>query len=82
VLQSQTSEELHVNFWPAETVELGLQLFSSDGKLVRELQKTTKFAAGENNSLFKMNDLAAGNYFLVALDRSGKVVKTLAVVKI
>jgi hypothetical protein len=82
VFPNPTSDELHVNFWPAESIELGLQLISNDGKLVRELQKTTKFAAGENNNLFKMNDLAAGNYFLVALDRSGKVVKTLAVVKI
>lgn len=77
-----SADELTVEISPEKDIQLGLQLFSADGKLVRELEKSGLFFTGKNHKSFIINDLAAGNYFLAATDAAGRVVKTMSVFKI
>ncbi len=82
VFPNPTAGELTVEISPEKDIELGLQLFSADGKLVRELEKNGQYFAGENHKSFIINDLGAGNYFLIAVAKNGLVVKTMEVFKI
>lgn len=82
VFPNPTADELTVEISPEKDIQLGLQLFSADGKLVRELEKSGLFFTGKNHKSFIISDLAAGNYFLAATDDAGRVVKTMVVFKI
>ncbi len=82
VFPNPAGHEISVEIAPEAEVELDLQIFSADGRLVTELESGAAYPAGKTRKSFLINELSSGEYFLSAIDRSGKPVKTLAFFKI
>ena len=73
---------LNVNIWLDQPAELGISLCAADGKVLRELLKIAPLPVGQTTNAFKINDLAAGNYWLEIMEKPGRSVRTMAIVKI
>ncbi|MEM1327341.1 MAG: 3-coathanger stack domain-containing protein [Bacteroidota bacterium] len=79
VFPNPVSTSAQVRFTLPESTPVSLVLFDSNGRLVKELQNSAKFQAGEHQFNLEATGLASGIYYVVLISEATRKVKKIVV---